>query len=304
MAMFAQRSSYLDFFLIVFASVSWGTVGVANRFLYGLGGTNALSLTFLRLAIATPVFSLASGIIVGRRFFSIKRRDLGLMMLMGCLIGLSQACYIAAIAWLGVSIATLIAICASPVIVALLSALISHQRLTLMTFIALAAAIGGTALLVAFQSQPVQGGSVSLYGAWLAFLAAAGYAGFVFCGRLLTGSYHPLQISTISFATGALLLLVCASSTRLALAYPATGWLILLYLGCIPTALGYGLFQVGIRSLSATLASIVTMCEPLTAAVLAWLMFREELNAYGLLGAGLLLAAMALILLVPKRYFE
>lgn len=78
----------------------------------------------------------------------------------------------------------------------------------------------------------------------------------------------------------------------------------LLYLGCVPTALGYGLFQAGIRSLSATVASIVTMCEPLTAAVLAWILFREELGPFGLLGAGFLLGAMAIIMLVPRKYFE
>ena len=78
----------------------------------------------------------------------------------------------------------------------------------------------------------------------------------------------------------------------------------MLYLGSIPTTLGYGLFQVGIRSLSATLASIVTMFEPLTAAVLAWLLFHEVLGPAGLLGAGLLLGAMTIILLVPKKYFQ
>ena len=46
------------------------------------------------------------------------------------------------------------------------------------------------------------------------------------------------------------------------------------------------------------------MCEPLTAAVLAWLLFHEELGPSGLLGAGLLFGAMAIIILVPKKYFE
>src|SRR5262249_14393282 len=142
-------------------------------------------------------------------------------------------------------------------------------------------------------------GQVSLFGVVLAFLSACGYAGFILCGRLLTTKYHPLQISSVAFGTGALLLLVCAASTSLVLIYPAWGWLILLYLGCVPTALGYGLFQAGMRSLSATVASIVTMCEPLTAAFLAWLCFHEELGPFGLLGAGLLLGAMAMILLVP-----
>jgi len=302
--MFSRHNSRGDFLLIVFASVSWGTVGVANRILYNYGTTNALSLTFLRLAFAAPLFFITSWISLKRRLFDIKRRDLGTMMLMGCLIALSQTFYIAAISYSGVSVSTLIAICAAPVIVALLSALIARERLTLMTLIALVAAIGGTVLLIATPSQSSIAVNISLLGALLAFFSACGYAGFIFCGRQLTGNYHPLQISTVSFGTRALLLLVCALSTRLVLAYPPAGWLIFLYLGSIPTALGYGLFQVGIRSLSATLASIVTMCEPLTAALLAWLLFHEELGPSGLLGAILLLGAMAIIILVPKKYFE
>jgi drug/metabolite transporter, DME family len=113
-----------------------------------------------------------------------------------------------------------------------------------------------------------------------------------------------LQISSVAFGTGTFLLLLCALPTRLVLVYPPAGWLIFLYLGVIPTALGYGLFQVGIRSISGTLASIVTMCEPLTAAVLAWLLFHEALGPSGLLGACLLLSAMLIIILVPKKYFE
>ena len=300
--MFSQHTSRRDFLFIVCASVSWGTVGIANQLLYAYGATNALSLTFLRLVIATPLFFLAGWLCLRHRLFHIRLRDLRTMMLMGCMLALSQACYVAAISSAGVSVSTLIAICAAPVIIALLSALVTRERLTPITLIALVAALSGTVLLVATPSH-AEGGTVSLSGVLFAFLSACGYAGFVFCGRLLTSSYHPLQISSVSFGAGALLLFVCASSTKLVLTYPVEGWLMLLYLGCVPTALGYGLFQVGIRSLSATVASIVTMCEPLTAAILAWILFHEELGPFGLLGAAFLLAAMTIIMLVPGKYF-
>lgn len=302
--MFSQNSFRRDFSLVVFASISWGTVGVANRFLFASSTTNALSLAFLRLAFAIPFFFLAAWVALKRRLFEIKRADLGRMMLMGCLIASSQALYIAAISYVGVSVSTLIAICASPVIVVLLSAVLAHERITVMTLVALVAAVGGTMLLIVTPAQSSLGRQVPLLGVLLAFLSACGYAGFIFCGRLLTGSYPPIQISTVAFGTGALLLFICSSATRLALVYPPVGWLVLLYLGIVPTALGYGLFQAGIRSLSATLASIVTMFEPLTAALLAWLLYHEVLGPAGLLGAGLLLGAMAVILLVPKKYFE
>ena len=96
------------------------------------------------------------------------------MMLMGCLIALSQALYIAAISYAGVSVSTLIAICASPLIVVLLSTIIAHERLTPMTLVALVAAIGGTTLLVAAPSQFSTHANIPLFGAFLAFFSACG----------------------------------------------------------------------------------------------------------------------------------
>jgi drug/metabolite transporter (DMT)-like permease len=46
------------------------------------------------------------------------------------------------------------------------------------------------------------------------------------------------------------------------------------------------------------------MCEPLTTAILAWIFFREELSPLGLPGAGFLLGATAIIMLVPRKFFE
>jgi drug/metabolite transporter, DME family len=295
--MISHNTDRRDFLLIVCASISWGTVGIANQAIYTHVTTNALSLAFLRLAIAAPLFFLARWIFPDQRSLPIKRRDRAVMMLMGGLQALYQSCYSAAIPYAGVTVSTLIALCAAPVIVALVSAFTTRKPLTLITLIALASALGGTILLVASPSHLVGKASVSLPGVLLAFLAACGYAGFILCGRLLTDRCHPLQVNSIAFGTGALLLLLFALPTGLVVAYPARDWLILLYLGCIPTALAYGLFQLGMRSLSATVVSIVTLFEPLTAAFLAWILFGEKLSPLGLLGAIFLVGAMALILL-------
>ena len=296
----SKKTERRDFLFIVCASMAWGTVGIANQAIYAHVTTNALSLAFLRLAIAAPLFFLARWLLPAQKFPPIQHRDRTVMMVMGGLQALYQSCYSAAIPYAGVTVSTLIALCAAPVIVALFSSLITHKPLTLITLVALASALGGTVLLVATPSH-LGKVHVSLVGVVLSFLAACGYAGFILCGRLLTDRCHPLQVNSIAFGTGALLLLLFALPTGLVVVYPARDWLILLYLGCIPTALAYGLFQVGMRSLSATVVSIVTLFEPLTAAILAWIFFGEELGPLGLLGALLLLGAMALILLVPLR---
>ncbi len=296
--MLSRSSSRRDFMFIIAASVSWGTVGVANQAIYAHSATNALSLAFFRLAIAAPLFLLVSWRLPGLHVFRIKPRDMGIMLLMGGMQALYQVCYSASIPYTGVTIATLVALCAAPVLVVLFSAVVAREYLSRMTFLALVCALCGTILLVVARSHAGVP-NISLLGILLAFLSACGYAGFILCGRLLTGSYHPLQVNLVAFASGAVLLLFFTVSTKLVLTYPLWAWLLLLYLGCIPTALAYGLFQSGMRSLSATVVSIVTLCEPLTAALLAWLFFREQLGVFGILGALLLLGS--LLLLVYKK---
>jgi len=297
--MFFQRTSRRAFLLVVSASVSWGTIGVANQALYASSATNALSLTFWRLAIATPVFFLISWRRLGSHLFHIRHRDLAMMVGMGSLIALSQACYAAATASAGVSISTLVAVCAVPVTVALFSSLLTRERITLPTLFALVSAVGGAVLLVMARPH-LKEESVSLLGISFACLSASTYAGFILCGQRLSSRYDPLQINVVVFGTGSLLVLAAAMPTRFVITYPFWGWLLLCYLGCVPSAFGYALFQTGMRSLPATVTSIVTMGEPLTATVLAWLLFHEQLGSISLLGAGLLLGAMATILLAPQ----
>src|SRR5690242_1821052 len=199
--MFSRQTSRRDFLLVICASVSWGTIGIVNQALYALSATNALSLTFFRLAIATTLFFLASWMQLGRQLFHIKRRDLAVMVGMGSLMALSQTCYVAAIPNAGVSISTLIAICAVPVLIALCSTVMTRKSPTPLAFVALLSAVGGTVLLVAARPQLNEGGNVSFIGVLLAFLSACAYAGFILCGRWLTGSYHPLQINFVAFGT-------------------------------------------------------------------------------------------------------
>jgi drug/metabolite transporter, DME family len=282
---------------ILCAAISWGTVGITTQALYNLSPTNALSIGFFRLAIAALILLVACSWHQGRRIMQIRRRDAVIMVLIGCMLALYQACYFTAISYCGIAVAALTTLCTAPVIVTIASLTITRERLTATTAIALVCAVGGTALLVAARSTT---GILnpSLIGIPFAIAAACGYAGVILGGRRLAGQYHPLHINMVAFGAGAIVLLCLALPTRFVISYHPQEWLLLLYLGSIPTALAYGLFMIGIRSTSATITSIVTLCEPLTSALLAWIFFGERLGAPGLLGALLLLSA---ILLLAKK---
>lgn len=291
----AQGGSTQGLLLIVLSAVLWGTVGVAVKAIYGLSDTNPLSIGFLRLAISVPALFIAGRLVLGERMFRVARRDGALMLLLGVMIALYQVCYFGAIARVGVAIAVLVTLCTAPVIVALLSLWLFHEKLTSKLMLALAFALLGTVLLVGVQPNGAGGQANTAIGVLLALLSAFGYAVVTLCSRLIAGRYHPLQSLTIGFGTGAIILLPFALLNGFVLSYPAGGWVLLLYLGLVPTVLAYVLFLSGIRHTTATAASITTLLEPLTSTLLAWLFFKEQLGVFGLLGGMLLLGAIVLL---------
>jgi drug/metabolite transporter, DME family len=291
----ARAGSRRGLLLIVLAAVLWGTVGTAVKIIYGLAETNPLSIGFFRLVFSVPVLLAACWHTLGRSMFRITRRDLGIMLLMGAFMAFYQVCYFAAIARVGVAIAVLVTLCTAPVMVALLSALLLRERLTGAIVLALTCALAGTAMLIWVGPETSGARRDTLAGVLLALGSAFGYTMLTLCSRTLAGRHHPLQPITIAFAAGALLLLPFALATGFVISYPAGGWALLLYLGLAPTALAYVLFLTGIRSITATVASIATLIEPLTSTVLAWLLFGEQLGPLGVFGAALLLGAIGLL---------
>ena len=63
-------------------------------------------------------------------------------------------------------------------------------------------------------------------------------------------------------------------------------------LGIGPTAVAYTLYFRGLRKAPASTAALLSLIEPLTAAVLAALVLGDRLSATGIAGAVMLLAAV------------
>jgi drug/metabolite transporter, DME family len=276
--------------LIALAAVSWGTVGVVVKSLYESTSLSPIAVGFYRLALSVPALLLALSSL-GRKAFQIKPKDIPVIVLMGAMLAMYQLCYFAAIPRVGVAVATLVTLCTAPVIVAVLSVLFLKERLEPNIITALVIAIVGTFLLVGFQSA--SGGRV-FSGVLLALGSATGYALVALTSRRLS-TYHPLQPVAFGFTVGALVLLPFALATGFTTTLELSSWLRLLYLGLIPTALAYVLFTLGMRTTKATVATIVTLLEPLTAVILAFVLFREGLSATAILGGVLLVVAMVLL---------
>ncbi|NYZ13565.1 DMT family transporter [Azospirillum sp. RWY-5-1] len=283
--------------LVAAAALLWGTGGVVAKMLFGMTEITPLTVGFFRLALSVPALVLVGWVLFGRDILRTDGVRSGLVAVSVAMASY-QVFYYEAVHRAGVAVATLVTLCLAPVLVALLSALWLREPFTANVARALALALAGTAMLVGF---PAGDGATSLSGIAMAVGAAASYAALTVAGRSIAGHCHPARTIIVGFGGGALLLLPFALAQGLGLAYPAPAWSLLLYLGLVPTALAYVLFFTGMRTTPATVASILSLMEPLTATVLAWAVFGERLGLLGLAGGALLLGALLILVGGAKR---
>jgi DME family drug/metabolite transporter len=86
-----------------------------------------------------------------------------------------------------------------------------------------------------------------------------------------------------------------ALASGLVVDYPLQGWMLLIYLSIVPTAIAYALYVRGMRSVRATTAATITLLEPLGSALLAIVLLGERFTASGIVGAALLIASIVVI---------
>lgn len=285
----------LGLLAIAVTAALWGTVPIATKGVYQVSAANALSIGLFRLTFSLPLLLPVVLYCTGRDDWRFSGRDAALLLLFSAAMALYQICYFAAIPRVGVTVAALITLCTAPILVGFLSTVFLRERPGGRVLAAMVGAILGTVLLVG-SPQTAGEGTETVPGVALALGAALSFAVVALSGRAVAGRYRDLQLAAIGMAGGALFLLPFTLSAGLTLDYSPAGWSLLLYLGIVPTALGYLLFFYGLRYTTATVASTVNLLEPLTSTILARLLFDERLGPAGLLGAALLLGAMALLL--------
>ncbi|MCZ7540034.1 MAG: EamA family transporter [Anaerolineae bacterium] len=286
-----SRAGQGGILLVMTGSTLWGTSGVASQLLANLAHTTPLSIGCWRLLVASPILLAAGWALLGPKMWPASRRDFGSIALVGVCLAVDQALYFMAIKYIGITIATLVVICCAPLLVTLFTSLRERQAPTRFMVSIIVVALAGTALLVTGSSHAGDASS-PLLGLFCAVGSGFGYAGVLLLSRFLSARYHTLQITALGFTTGAICLLVVSQIIGFVATYPAAGWLVILYLGAVPTALAYGLFVFGMRTTPAPLASILVLLEPLTAAVLSWWVFGERLSPAGILGAILVVGAI------------
>lgn len=297
--------------LIAFAAMLWATTAIVAKFLFAGSGLAPITLGFLRLLVALPFFWL----LMHREQRSIKTKairsgesipatTLGRqafipLLALGAFQALYQGSYLVSVDLTGAGIATLISLCLPPVLVAILASPLLGEKPSLPTILAGLAAIAGTLLLVISDMDTA--GTLRVAGILMALLAAAVYTGFTLTSRYNSAGTPVFTTAFWCFLTAAVLLLPVALATggwagvqSMVLKH----WLMVAYIGVVPTCIGYLCYFKAMQSTPATLSSIIVTLEPLFVALLAWLILEEKLGPIGLAGACILTVAV----IIASRY--
>lgn len=274
---------------LVLAGVLWGTGGLFGSMLSDAAGLSPLAVATYRLGVGGLLmlgYLLVSGSALPRGERAWRR-----VVATGLLAALFQASYFTAVALTSVSLATLVTIGSSPVLVLLARRREAGRR----QVAAVGLALLGLGLLVGLPSGTSVATAEMLVGSAFAVLAAAGFAVMTLLSTRPVPGLTAATTTGYAFTLGgALLLPLAAATSGVGFAVDARSAALLAALGLLPTAIAYTCYFRGLRTAPAGVGVLMALLEPLTAAVLAAVLLGDRLGPAGIAGGLLLGAAMAL----------
>jgi len=214
------------------------------------------------------------------------------MLVPAFLTGVSWLAYTYSINYTSVSNAAFL-IYTAPVFTVIFAPLIIKERLEARTIIALIFSMLGTMAIMGYSSLFSSG--LNLLGDLIALAGGMTYGLLALYLKKLPAGVLGLKsnIMLSAYISLALLPFVIFSAERLSL----KGFLLLLLLGLVQQTFAATMFHLGLRSIKAQHAGIMTYIEPLAATVLAALFLHEAITAGSLLGGVLIIIAGLLIVL-------
>ncbi|MCQ8865704.1 DMT family transporter [Vibrio splendidus] len=277
---------------ILFASILWGTTGTAasfapdlsplaiGAFSMGVGGLMQAGLAYRKILFA----------------FDKLMQNKRLLAVSALALAVYPLAFYSSMKLSGVAIGTVVSIATAPFFSALLECLISKKNnINKRWLTSFAIGVVGIGLLVFSESSSTNesGDDLKLLGIALGLLAGLCYAIYSWATKALIDKDIESQAAMGSiFGLGAMLLLPTLWFTGENLFSSQINVLVISYLTLIPQCLGYIAFSFGLRHVTASSANLLTLFEPVVAAVLAVCVVGELIPFIGWLGMFLIVLCL------------
>jgi drug/metabolite transporter (DMT)-like permease len=274
---------------IALAFVSGVLFATLPIFFRGAGdaGFNLITALALRFLVASVMIW---GVVWQGGAFRLTRAQVAGFMLMGVLYIGQSASYLSSAERIPIA-TTSILLYTYPAIVTLLARLFLNERFTKVKLISLGLALAGTLLTL---------GAPQAANDWLGIAFGLGasfiYSAYIIIGARVQGDAPPaVQSAVITLTAGVLLLCFGAATGQLNFNVQPEGWLAVLAVAALSTALPILFFLAAVPRIGASQTSIISTSELLSTAVFGMIFLSQPLTALQVAGGILIFAAVLLL---------
>jgi len=279
---------------LVAASVLWGTTGTAASLLpqnvspLAIGASTMTLGGILLFAVSAPSAVAALRDPAARRWLFVGAVGVFVYPL----------AFYSAMDQAGVAIGNVVALGSGPVFAAVFEWLWERRGLSARWTVATAVAVTGIALLAFGRpADDSSAGKNVAAGVLLGLLAGVAYALYTYASSRAIGLGHSgRSVMGGMFGVGALALLPVLMALGAPLLQSPQSIAIAAYLAVGPMFVAYLLFGYGLTRMRSSVATTVTLVEPVVATVLAVVVVGERLEFGGWLGLALILAGVTVLI--------
>lgn len=289
-----QKAGGSGIWYILAAAVLWGTTGTSQ----GLApaGVEPTTIGAVRLAVGGGtllLLALARGAFKKNGAWPVTVTFVSALFVAGY-----QLCFFAGVARTGVAVGTMVAIGSAPVAAGVLGYFVRQERIGRRWLAATLLSVCGCALLA---TGGIGGLQSNMVGIMLALGAGLSYAAYTVSIKGLLDQHAPDAVMAVVFCLAALLLSPLLFTAKLGWLTEPRGMAVALHLGVMATALSYGLFARGLKSVSVGVAATLSLGEPLTAALLGVVVLGEQVSLIQIAGIMLLFSGLVLLALGERK---
>jgi len=271
---------YYPHLCVLAAGVLWGLIGIFNRRLTG-AGLSVSGIVFTRNVGSLLVLGVLF-LLTDRSVFKIKTKHIPIFLGTGIVsVLMFTLCYFSCQRMCSLAVAAAL-LYTSPAFVVILSAILWKDKITGKKLLALLAAFLGCTFVTGLWSGDVR---MTLWGAVLGVGSGFFYALYSIFGRYALQHYKPFTVTFYTFAAAGLGALFVMRPAELTACFAQPGMLLTaLGLVTVSTVGPYLLYTKGLAGLDSGKAAILASIEPVTAAIVGVLAFREPMSVSVILG--------------------
>lgn len=286
---------------VLVASVFWGTTGTAasfapdispfaiGAFAMGFGGV-LLCLTAIKQLIDDA---------------NKLTQHYRLILLGSACVAIYPLAFYTSMNSAGVAIGTVVSIASAPLFTVLLEYLIEKKPVATRWLVSFCfGAVGIGLITLGKESNSAAEGLFSQnIGILLGLIAGLTYAGYSWVAkRLISNGVHSRATMASLFGGAACVLLPSLLITGDTLFATITNISVALYMAIVPMFLGYWLFSIGLKTIAASQAVLITLLEPIIATILAIVILHEQFQQIGWLGIGLVSISLVIQTVNIKQF--